>query len=119
MPLSRGKVGALVMLRSVGSDISSILNSQRPVLAVFYAGWCPFCRSFLPEFEAVKSEKFEVAEVDLSDWDNPLWESYKVDIVPTLIAFQGGKEIARKDGRSGIGLSKAELQEIKQKLEQH
>ncbi len=103
------------MLKSVG-DLSQILKSPSPVLAVFYADWCPFCVSFLSEFERVKSEEFETAEVDLSDWDNPLWEEYKIEVVPTLVAFENGAEIARRDGRRGVGLNSRDIEELRQKL---
>ncbi len=105
------------MLRSIGSDLSPILKSTHPVLAVFYAEWCPFCVSFLPEFRQIKSEKFVTAEVDLSDWDNPLWEEYKIDVVPTLVGFRDGKEFARLDGRRGLGLNSRDIEEIRHKLE--
>ena len=100
-----------------GPDLSPILKSPSPVLAVFYAEWCPFCISFLPEFEYVKPENFELAEVDISNEDNPLWEEYRIDIVPTLIAFQKGKETFRRNGRRGVGLSRGDIDDLRRELE--
>ena len=117
--LSQATSRVTTMLKSIGSDLSPVLKNSSPVLAVFYAGWCPFCRSFLPDFEQVKSEKFQTAEVDLSDWDNPLWEEYKIDVVPTLVAFENGKEIARRNGHRGVGLSRRDIEELKHKLEDY
>ncbi len=105
------------MLKSNGSDLSPILKSTLPVLAVFYADWCPFCVSFLPEFEHVTSESFQTAEVDISDEADPLWEEYKIDIVPTLVAFEKGKETVRRNGRRGIGLSNRDIEDLKRELE--
>jgi len=105
------------MLKSNGSDLSPILKSTSPVLAVFYAEWCPFCVSFLPEFEHVKSESFQIAEVNISDEANPLWEEYKIDVVPTLVAFANGEETVRRNGRRGIGLSKKDIEDLKRELE--
>ena len=105
------------MLKSKGPDISLILESTSPVLAVFYAQWCPFCISFLPEFEQVKSERFQIAEVDISDENNPLWEQYKIDVVPSLIAFNQGKETDRRNGRRGVGLSSRDIDDLKRELE--
>lgn len=100
-----------------GSDLSPILKSTSPVLAVFYAEWCPFCISFLPEFEHLKSENFQIAEVDISSLDNPLWEEYRIDVVPTLIAFQNGKETSRRNGRRGIGLNSKDIDDLRRELE--
>ncbi len=105
------------MLKSNGSDLSPILESTFPVLAVFYAEWCPFCVSFLPEFEHLKSENFQIAEVDISDEDNPLWEEYRIDIVPTLIAFENGKETFRRNGRRGVGLGSRDIEDLRRELE--
>jgi thioredoxin len=105
------------MLKLNGSDLAPILKNKTPVLAVFYAEWCPFCISFLPEFEQLKSENFEVAEVDISDEENPLWEEYRIDVVPTLIAFENGKETTRRNGRRGIGLSRRDIDDLRRELE--
>ncbi len=105
------------MLKLNGSDLAPIFNSTTPVLAVFYAEWCPFCISFLPEFERTKSESFQIAEVDISDENNPLWEEYRIEVVPTLIAFENGKETLRRDGRRGIGLSSKDIADLRQELE--
>jgi thioredoxin len=106
------------MLRSIGPDLSPILNSNSPVIAVFYAEWCPFCISFLPEFERLKSDTFQIAEVDISDENNPLWEEYKIEVVPTLIAFEKGKETSRRNGRRGIGLGGKDIDDLRHELEQ-
>lgn len=105
------------MLKSIGSDLSPILRSSSPVLAVFYAYWCPFCTSFLPMFEGITSNRFQTAEVDISDEANPLWEEYKIDVVPSLIAFENGKETVRRNGRRGIGLNGKDIEDLKRELE--
>lgn len=92
-----------------------VLESKVPTLAVFYAGWCPFCQSFLPVFRsnetrAPGSPRF--VEVDISDEDNPLWEEYSIEIVPTLVYFEGGRATARIDGRPGRGLKASDVREV-------
>jgi len=57
------------------------------------------------------------ALVDISDEDNPLWETFKVDIVPTLVGFRDGVAIARKDGIAGAGLGMSDLQDASRKME--
>jgi thioredoxin 1 len=95
------------------------LLDPRSILAVFYASWCPFCRSFLAVFESTMTNKTdsEGALVDISAENNPLWETFKVDIVPTLIGFRDGVAIARKDGTAGVGLGISDLQDVLGKME--
>jgi thioredoxin 1 len=88
------------------------LRDSRNVLAVFYASWCPFCRSFLDLFETAMANTIDPlgARVDISDDENPLWEGFGLEIVPTLIGFRDGMSIVRKDGSAGVGLGMLELE---------
>jgi thioredoxin 1 len=97
------------------------LFDSRNILAVFYATWCPFCRRFLTIFESTMTKKNDPqgALVDISDEDNPLWETFGVDIVPTLVGFRGGAAIVRKDGVAGVGLGMPELENALRKMENH
>lgn len=95
------------------------LLDPHDVLAVFYAKWCPFCRSFLKLFEASMKEKTDPfgALVDISDTSNPLWETLDVQIIPTLIGFRNGQVFVRKDGIAGVGIGPRELEETLRKME--
>jgi len=87
-----------------------ILDAEEPTVVVFWASWCPYCRAFKPHFDAKASESgVRFAVVHLEDDDNPLWEAYRVDVVPSLAYFRDGALAARKDGRLGRGLAPTEL----------
>jgi thioredoxin-like negative regulator of GroEL len=45
------------------------------------------------------------------DDDNPLWEEYSIEAVPTVILFEEGKVCRRLDGIFGYGLSENQLEE--------
>jgi len=94
------------------------LVDRRDILAVFYAGWCPFCRTFLRTFESTMAKKTTPngALVDISDESNPLWEVFNVSIVPTLVGFRDGETIVRKDGIAGAGLDISDLQDALRKM---
>jgi thioredoxin 1 len=79
-------------------------------LVLFDASWCPFCRRFRPRFFA-RDGTFPatLAHADLSDESNPLWESFAIEVVPTLVAFQDGAPVHRWDGISMVGLDDAHL----------
>jgi len=95
------------------------LIDSRDVLALFYASWCPFCRAFLTIFESIMMKRTNPngALVDISDENNPLWETFKVNIVPTLVGFRDGAAIVRKDGIAGVGLGISDLQDALRKME--
>ncbi len=66
---------------------------------VFYAPWCTFCKSMEAVCEAVEKlcPQVKFFRVDI-DENSELAESYGVKSVPTLIAFEGADERARKTG---------------------
>ena len=80
-------------------------------LAFVYTEWCPYCwKSFhLLKFLNDKAQS-EVFRIDLSDENNPLWDSPKIKTVPTLIAFKDGIEFWRADGILMIGLREKDFE---------
>jgi thioredoxin 1 len=98
------------------SDLESQLQKSKRILALFYASWCPFCRSFLPVFERSSSEQGVnlILLVKVDDYDNQLWDEYSIEAVPAVILFNEGNICKRLDARLGCGLSE---QQLKQWLE--
>jgi thioredoxin-like negative regulator of GroEL len=94
-----------------GRELPQVLqHHEGPVIAMFYARWCRFCRQFEPVFDRFAAqESSPFLRVDVSDESDPAWEEYHVAVVPTLIAFLNGHVVARRDGLLGLGLTDAEL----------
>ena len=93
-------------------SLDTFIKGSTSVVA-FHAGWCPFCRKFMPVFRAFEGKaKVRFAEAQIDDDDNPLWDRFKVEVVPTMVAFEGGKQIARRDGKSGMGLSDKDIESL-------
>ncbi len=92
-------------------DLNNILAKTEKVLVLFYASWCTYCTRFVPVFDAkIKgSQQTHVIHVLLDDYDNPLWDDYDIEAVPTIIFFENGKINKRLDGRSGVGLNEKQL----------
>jgi thioredoxin 1 len=96
------------------------LKSTDTIPALFYAEWCPFCRSFYAEFtNALNGKGVRWAEVDISDNANPLWERFEITIVPTVIVFKDGQPVFRRDGVQGRGLPKKAIDETLQEIEMY
>lgn len=108
-------VGKLLMHDYNQNSLENLINNPKS-LVLFYADWCPFCKSFKSIFEKL-ADKTDNAQmlmggIKLNDDDNPLWDRYQINAVPTLIAFSRGCIISRKDAKMGIGLTKKELDDI-------
>jgi thioredoxin 1 len=92
-------------------DLNIQLKTNGKVLALFYASWCPYCKSFVPVFDK-KVFNFtggSVIHVLLDDYDNPLWDEYSIEAVPTVLFFDKGKVRSRLDGTFGVGLNEKKL----------
>ena len=48
----------------------------------------------------------------INDDDDPLWDRFSINAVPTLIAFEKGQIISRKDSKLGIGLKQTDIDSI-------
>lgn len=94
-------------IRTIAEFRARVLEAREPVVALFWATWCPFCRRFKPEFDRLREEiPARFASVYLDDEENPLWEDYAVEVVPTMALFRDGKLLERQDGILGYGIDR-------------
>ncbi len=91
---------------------SNILNDKRKTLVLFYATWCPYCTNFKPAFEEVNTNGIRKVEAMIDEDENPLWDRFNIQAVPTVIAFENGKIIARKDAKKQVGLTRGDMESI-------
>lgn len=80
-----------------------VLKSDKPVLVDFFADWCGPCRVVAPIIEEISktySEKVIVGKVDV-DANPGVAGKYGVMSIPTVVLFNGGKEVARQVGSGG------------------
>ena len=95
---------------NTGNFDDEVLKSDIPVLVDFWATWCGPCRMLAPTVSAVAEKyagKVKVCKVDI-DENIPLAEKYGIEVIPTLVVFNGGKEKARKMGL----ISQAEIESL-------
>ena len=87
---------------SDGTFESDVLESERVTVVDFGATWCPPCRALEPTIEEL-SKKYE-GRVDFLKLDidaNPSTpQRYGIKGIPTLIVFDGGRELERIVGAS-------------------
>lgn len=78
----------------------TITGSSVPVLVDFYADWCGPCKVMAPTLDEFAHRRAgEALVVKLDTEANPVTASrFGIRGIPTLIAFQGGKEKGRHVG---------------------
>jgi thioredoxin 2 len=91
-----------------------VLGSPLPVLLDVWAAWCAPCRGMAPVIEELASSlsaRLRVAKLDVDQ--NPAAAArLRIQGVPTLILFKGGREITRMIGARGKGDILAALADV-------
>ena len=91
-------------------------TSGKNSLILFYADLCYYCKSFIPIFEnSIKNlndNTVLIGSVKLNEDENPLWDKYGINAVPTLIAFSKNKIQDRRDAKKGVGLTRRDIEAI-------
>lgn len=81
---------------------SQVLKSNKPVLVDFYADWCGPCKMAAPILDELSQEQDKVTILKLNvDENNELAQKYNVMSIPTIIAYDKGKEVNRQTGFAG------------------
>lgn len=119
------RVRSLIEMPGIDPDVPVIeegilqerIGAGDDLVVCFYADWCGFCRAFMPTYEDAAGElPLEAVAANISDYQDPRWSRFDVDQVPTLIAFRGGEEVARVDGRAGRGLSRDAIERLAEEI---
>ena len=74
-----------------------------PLVVDFWAAWCGPCKMMAPAYEQASGElepAVRFAKVD-TEAAPELGARYGIRSIPTMVLFQGGKEIARQSGAMG------------------
>ncbi len=97
------------IVTTAGALSTATASGRTAVL--FQANECPFCRAFAPDFRRTLQKRPDIREVEaLMDFeDDTMWAQFAIEVVPTVVFFEDGMVVSRLDGRLGVGLSMAEL----------
>ena len=79
---------------------SEVLESEVPVMVDFWAPWCGPCRMLAPTIEKLAGEldgKVKIGKMNTDEnQDTP--GGLRISAIPTVLIFQGGKEVDRLVG---------------------
>ena len=76
-----------------------VLQSDRPVLADFYANWCGPCKMLRPILEEISDDRQGVKVVSINiDEEDELAEQFDVSAIPCVVLIKDGMEADRSVG---------------------
>lgn len=81
-------------------DLRASIETKRPLVILFYSDWCPASRITKVHFDDISNQFFEVIDfikVPLEMAEEIAYRA-KIQAIPTIIFFTGGKAISRLVG---------------------
>ena len=85
--------GQLVLEVNDANFEQEVLQSEQPVLVVFWAAWCGPCKALAPTVDELATQyagKLKVAKLDV-DRNQATPMRYGIRGIPALLLFKGGK----------------------------
>ena len=76
---------------------TEVLKSDTPVLVDFWAPWCGPCKMLAPTVDAIAADyagKLRVVKVN-TDVSRQAAMNYRIEGIPTLLLFKGGKVVGQ------------------------
>lgn len=93
---------------------SEVLDSAVPVMVDFWAPWCGPCRMLAPTIEKLATElgsKVKIGKLN-TDENQETPGGLRISAIPTVLIFNGGKEVDRLVGVSPESKFKASLEKL-------
>ena len=90
----------MAVLEVTGATVEKeVLQSDRPVLADFYANWCGPCKMLRPILEEISDDRQDVKVVSINiDEEDELAEQFDVSAIPCVVLIKDGMEADRSVG---------------------
>ncbi len=81
------------------SNLSELLNNEKPVLLDFYADWCGPCKMVSPIVDEIAEEnpQYIVGKINV-DEEQELAAEFSVMSIPTLVVIKNGEIVNKSVG---------------------
>ena len=86
-----------------GTFERDVTGSDVPVVLDFWAQWCPPCRALAPTFEELAKQyagRVRLLKLNV-DENSQVPQRFGIKGIPTLVFFDGGREVERMVGAAG------------------
>lgn len=80
-------------------DIDALLHSDKPVIVVFGADYCPTCENYMPyikELNALYGNKINIKYVDVVE-NEEIRSVYNIELIPSTIFFADNGKVWQPD----------------------
>ena len=92
-------------------DSKRLKNHKGKTVVIFSADWCPYCVSFFNNWSEY-GRVDDVCIADITDVESELWDSFDIEVVPTMVVFENGVLVERWDGQLQRGLTIDQIQSV-------
>lgn len=105
LPWEEDPAGADVLHIQDSNSLAKFLKKEtKPVMLMFYAPWCGFCKQLKPDYAVAATElksKYVMAAIDVDRPENTIVRrQYNITGFPTLLYFENGKVKQTYDGEN-------------------
>lgn len=89
----------MAIFRLTDDNFDDTIRNNALVVVDFWAAWCSTCSSFAPIYIQISDAYPDImfAKVN-TQYEQDISARYRIQSIPTLIAFRNGEEVYRKPG---------------------
>ncbi len=79
-------------------ELDKRIKSGDPVTVYFFSPECVHCKEMTPRLTPLEQENgVDIVKYNILEYDQG-WEDYRIEATPTLVYYEGGKEVNRMEG---------------------
>ncbi len=85
------------------AELRKLVEQKQTIVVLFRGRWCPDCTEFEPVWRLWTDSNKTVTSLQVEvPRGGREWDDWRLDEIPTVILFSGGKEMKRAAGTIGI-----------------